>query len=227
MSVKCGTVPGLDASWWCAHGASNGSSGPSSLLSTTWPREQEICTLWAFQRSARPQGPSHPPLPSCSLFPIGRKLLQSGLAGPQGADLLGSGYCCVLPSLKRVCEIQDTSQPPTVLIPADASFPMKLQPFPFGLLRLLRWGTGSGSLYPSCSPSTSGHIHPSLPLFPPYLPPSQPLLPSFLFPSAPVGSCSSQLSQRSLPACSLKEQPYLCPPLGSRSFKGLCLCLSV
>lgn len=42
-----------------------------------------------------------------------------------------------LPSLKRVREIQDTSRPPTVPMPADASLPGRLQPPPFRLLRLL------------------------------------------------------------------------------------------
>lgn len=123
--------------------------GPGCLTGAQWQRRtwlpaechlaQRAGDLYpvGFPKVSQTTGAPHLPLPSCSLFPTGRKQLQSGLAEPQGADLLGSGCCYVLPSLKRVCEIQDTSQPPTVPMPADASFPVRLQPPPFRLLRLL------------------------------------------------------------------------------------------
>lgn len=180
-----------------------------SLLGTTWPGEQETCTLWAFQRSARPQGPPHPPLPSCSLFPTGVKQLQSGLAErAPGTERLGSGNCCVLPSLNQGCELQDASRPPAVLAPEDASFLHEAAAAPVGCSGLCDGEGDWGSLPFLQLLSTSGHIHPFLPS--PTSPAPSPLPSCSLrnqWAGAPVCSAGEK------PTCLLKEQSQLCPLL--------------
>ena len=39
----------------CSQGSS-GSPGPGNLLGTTWPREQEVCTLWAYGKVSQTAG---------------------------------------------------------------------------------------------------------------------------------------------------------------------------
>lgn len=102
-----------------------------------------------------------------------------GWAEPQVADLLGSGHCCFLSSLKQVCGIQGTSWPPTIFTPADASFPFEVVAtyISLGCYRLLWWGRGLGVSPPLAAPP---HLR-SLSIL--SFPSSCPL---------PTGSCSIQ-----------------------------------
>lgn len=108
-----------------------GSNGPPA--GTTWPREQEVCTLWASQKVSQTTGAPQAPVLSCFSSLLWVKLPKVGWAEPQDAGLLGSGTAA--PAFSTMaCEVPGTSWPPAVLTVADASFPLRVQPHPFGLL---------------------------------------------------------------------------------------------
>lgn len=81
-------LPALDASWSCAHRE----LGLGHPLGTTWPREQEACTLWASRKVSQTAG--HLSLLTLPLPPSWTHWEQ-----PQGADLLCPALGCFLPSL--------------------------------------------------------------------------------------------------------------------------------
>lgn len=202
----------LVASWFCAHG----------IQWQPWTRAPAVDHLAlgagdlypvGFQRSARPQMPPHPPSPPspCSLFPPGVKQLHGGLAEPQGADGLGSGHCCVLPSLNRACEIQDTSQPPSPHPCRSQLLSKRVQPSLWAAQASVMWkGIWGVSVLLAASPHLRSHpSFSSLPLPPPSLPLPLPAPPSSIFPPLPPPSLP--LSLLSLPSCSLQNQWAVTP----------------
>lgn len=133
----------------CSQGSS-GSPGPGDLLGTTWPREQEVCTLWAFGKVSQTAGTSS----SCVRLPTGEHR-----AKPQSADLSLLLRVQLGPAISEKSVWNPGHLLPAVPGPAGARVPLRL-------LQASVVGRGLGLLL---QPSHFGH-HPSL-LPPPLLPP--------------------------------------------------------